>query len=116
MRSFPRFASLLVIPAFAAALAACAAPSSFSGPTGQLIEKEALASNVPADLIAAIAHVEGGLKLAPVRDFHPDDAVPVAGVLELRHGRFNSLARGAELTGLTEEDLVRDLAAGTAAG
>lgn len=116
MRSFTCFAFGVAISLLSAAFAGCAPPSSFSGPTGQLVEKAALASDVPADLMAAIAHVEGGLKLAALREVHPDDAVPVAGVLELRHGRFNSLARGAELTGLSEEDLVRDLAAGTTAG
>lgn len=59
------------------ALAACAPQSSYSGPVGQLVEREAAAAGVPVDLMAAIAHVEGGL---------------------------------------AEDDLVRDLAAGTKAG
>jgi MYXO-CTERM domain-containing protein len=97
-------------------LAACAPSSSLDGPTGKLISEQARAHGVPAELMAAIAHVEGGLKLAPVREAHPDELVPVAGVLELRHGRFNSLARGAELMGVDEGALVRDLRAGTEAG
>src|SRR4029078_8275324 len=71
---------------------------------------------VPRALMAAIAQVEGALKLSPVREFHPDDAVPIAGVLELRHGRFNSLARGAALMSTTEAELSRYLALGTEAG
>jgi N-acetyl-anhydromuramyl-L-alanine amidase AmpD len=97
-------------------LAACSPPSSVSGPVGRLIVDEARAQDVPADLMAAIAHVEGGLRLAAVREAHEDEVVVVAGVLELRHGRFNSLARGAALMGVPEVDLVRDLAAGTRAG
>lgn len=115
MRLLPRLQAIVSLASISAALAACAPPS-FSGPTGQLVEREAAANGVPVELMAAIAHIEGGLRLAPLRDYDPDDAIPVAGVLELRHGRFNSLARGAELTGRSEEDLVRDLAAGTAAG
>ncbi len=119
----PRLPSLsftLPIAAFSASLAllaGCTAPaSSYSGPVGQLVEQAARAQDVPADLMAAIAHVEGGLRLAPTREVHEDEAIPVAGVLELRHGRFDSLARGAELMNLPELDLQRDLALGTEAG
>lgn len=66
--------------------------------------------------MAAIAQVEGGFNLAPVREVHEDDPVPVAGLLELRHGRFDSLTRGAELMHLPVEDLVRYLDKGTEAG
>ena len=98
-------------------LAGCTAPvSSYSGPTGRLVESTARAHGVPADLVAAMAHVEGGLRLAPIRDVDADDAVPVAGVLELRHGAFNSLARGAEIMNRPEIELERDLALGTEAG
>src|SRR5262245_7211335 len=72
------------------------------GPVGRMIAASAGRNHVPADLMVAIAHVEGGLRLSMVREVHEDDAVPVAGVLELRRGRFNSLARGASLMGLQE--------------
>lgn len=81
-----------------------------------MIAAAAIAEGVPADLMAAIAHVEGGLRLAPIREVHDDEAIPVAGVLELRHGRFDSLARGAELSGETQREIIRDLAKGTRAG
>lgn len=87
-----------------------------AGPVAQMIGASADANAVPVDLIAAIGHIEGGLKLAPVREVDDDDNVPVAGVLELRHGRFDSLRRGAELMGMSERDLSIDLAAGTEAG
>jgi MYXO-CTERM domain-containing protein len=98
-------------------LSACGSSApSLDGPTGEMIAAAARAEGVPADLMVAIAHVEGGLKLAPIREVHADEAIPVAGVLELRHGRFDSLARGAELSGEPERELVRDLAKGTRAG
>ncbi|MCC6553710.1 MAG: N-acetylmuramoyl-L-alanine amidase [Polyangiaceae bacterium] len=87
-----------------------------SGPVGQMVARAADSNRVPRDLMLAIAHVEGGLSLAPAREIHEDEHVPVAGVLELRHGRFNSLARGAELMGMSELELQADLAAGTEAG
>jgi MYXO-CTERM domain-containing protein len=87
-----------------------------SGPTDAMITAAANGSHVPRDLMVAVAHVEGGLGLAAVREVESDEAVPVAGVLELRHGRYNSLARGAALMGATEMDLQIDLAKGTEAG
>src|SRR5690242_12733666 len=98
-------------------LTACSAgpPSSPAGPVGRLIVEAADENRVPRDLMIAIGHVEGGLKLSMIREVDEDDAVPVAGVLELRHGRFNSLARGAALMGTTEVDLSRDLGKGTEA-
>ena len=86
------------------------------GPVGEMIAAAASAGEVPADLMIAIGHVEGGLKLPWTRHVGEHDEVPVAGVLELRHGRFDSLARGAELTGRSELELQNDLAAGTDAG
>lgn len=86
------------------------------GPVARMIQESAEANQVPADLMMAIAHIEGGLKLAPVRVVEADDAVPIAGVLELRHGRYNSLARGAELMAMSEVELSVDLRAGTEAG
>jgi len=86
------------------------------GPLGQMITAAARRSGVPRDLMVAIAQVEGGLKLAPLREAHEDEAIPVAGVLELRHGRYNSLARGASLMGVDEAELISNLDKGTEAG
>lgn len=86
------------------------------GPRGRLLQDAANANGVPAEVLIAIAHVEGGLFLDEYRDFHEDEAVPVAGMLELRHGGFDSLARGAELSGRSQKDLVEDLSLGTYAG
>ena len=65
-------------------------------------------ANVPRDLLAAIAVVEGGLRLPAHRTVDPDADAPVAGPLELRHGKFDSLARGATLVGTTELALRQD--------
>ncbi len=110
----PRLAAFALL---SLAAAGCSARgSSYEGPTGQLIAAAADRNHVPRDLMAAIASIEGGLRLAPVRQVEVDEAVPVAGVLELRHGRYNSLARGAALMERAESDLVADLALGTEAG
>src|SRR4051812_36306905 len=108
---------------FAAALlaslaAACspARPDAPSGPLDRLITEAAAAHGVPRDLMVAVAHVEGGLRLAEARDVGDDELVAVAGVLELRRGRYDSLARGAELAGVPAIELQRDRAKGTDAG
>jgi MYXO-CTERM domain-containing protein len=111
---------ILGVLATSVLLLACAPAPSESlkadGPRGRMLQEAAGNNGVPAELLVAIAHVEGGLFLAEQRDFHEDEAVPVAGMLELRHGRFNSLARGAELSGRSQKDLVEDLKLGTDAG
>ena len=101
-----------------ALLAGCGADRTpeISGPTDAMITAAAKGSGVPRDLMVAVAHIEGGLGLASIREVESDEAVPVAGVLELRHGRYNSLARGAALMGLSEMDLQIDLSKGTEAG
>jgi hypothetical protein len=81
-----------------------------------MILQSAENNHVPPHLMMAVAHIEGGLMLAPIRDVDDDDAVPIAGVLELRHGGYDSLGRGAELVGMTERELSIDRAAGTEAG
>jgi MYXO-CTERM domain-containing protein len=86
------------------------------GPIGSMIETAARDHDVPRDLVLALADVEGGLRLRATREVDPDDHVPVAGVLELRHGGFDSLARGAALSGVDATELQRDLAKGTEAG
>ena len=61
--------SLLCPLALILALPACSTGgSSFEGPTGKLIESAAAEAHVPADLMAAIAHVEGGLRMAKLQD------------------------------------------------
>ncbi|MFO0758362.1 MAG: N-acetylmuramoyl-L-alanine amidase [Byssovorax sp.] len=87
-----------------------------AGPTAQIIAEAAAAEGVPRDLMVAIAQEEGGLALSPHRTIEAEELVPVAGVLELRHGRFDSLARGAALLGLPERTLCEDRAQGTRAG
>ncbi len=99
-------------------LVSCAGPRSAepTGPTGQMIVAAAERHGVPGDLMLAIAAVEGGLALPPTRVVGVDDEIRFAGVLELRHGSFDSLAKGAELSGETELALESDLALGTDAG
>jgi len=91
-------------------------PLKADGPVGRMIVEAAEKHAVPADLMVAVAHVEGGLFLAARREAHDDEAVPIAGVLELRHGRFDSLAAGAALSGHSQRELIEDLALGTDAG
>src|SRR5687767_9073400 len=107
MRNLRRLTPPALMLAFTSACAS--APDSRSvepeGEVAQMIARAAEANEVPVELMIAVAHIEGGLKLAPVRDVDEDELVPIAGVLELRHGRFNSLARGAELMGRSELEL-----------
>jgi N-acetyl-anhydromuramyl-L-alanine amidase AmpD len=104
--------------ALVAAALGCATPTTTppEGPVAQSIARAAADANVPRDLVVAVAAVEGGLNLSPVRVPDPADHVPVAGALELRHGRFDSLARGAQLTGVAELALRSDTEAATRAG
>lgn len=111
----------LVPTALALAIAAgCASapnePFEPQGEVARMVAAAAQSSNVPVELMLAMAHIEGGLRLAPTREVHEDELVSIAGALELRHGAFNSLARGAELTGRTELELQADTALGTEAG
>jgi N-acetyl-anhydromuramyl-L-alanine amidase AmpD len=68
----------------------------------------ASARDVPRDLLVAIAHVEGGLTLPATRDVELANEVPAAGPLQLRHGKFDSLARAATLLGTSELALRQD--------
>ena len=92
------------------------APRAPSGPVAQSVEVAAARNGIERDLMLSIAAVEGGLLLDRVRILQIDDDVPVGGVLELRHGKFNSLARGAELMGTDETALRIDTDLGTEAG
>ncbi|CAN5432044.1 hypothetical protein BH09MYX1_BH09MYX1_49660 [soil metagenome] len=114
--------SALVLPFAALVLAGCAsnsgpvpAPASL-GPLGQAFASSASANDVPRDLLIAIAVVEEGLTLPATRDVDPENEVPAAGPLMLRHGRFDSLARGATLMTTTELDLRRNAELGLEAG
>jgi N-acetylmuramoyl-L-alanine amidase len=73
-------------------------------------------NHVPRDLMVAIAQVEGGLAMPATRDVDPDAQVPVAGPLELRRGKTDTLAWGATLMGKSELDLRRDTDLGLEAG
>lgn len=86
------------------------------GPIARQVSALGAALGVPRDLVIAVAVVEGGLKLPARRVVRSDDIVPVAGILELRHGRFNSLAAGAALLRTTEDALRADTDLGTEAG
>jgi N-acetyl-anhydromuramyl-L-alanine amidase AmpD len=105
----------LALPAVVVAAACTPAPAP-AGPVAQSIARAADAAAVPRDLMVAIAVAEGGLMLPALRLPDPEDHVPVAGVLELRHGAFNSLARGAALVGRDELALRADTDLGTRAG
>src|SRR5262245_29501721 len=80
-------------------LAGCAGsvPATADGPVARALDGAARVGGAPRDLLVAIAAVEGGLKLPARRVVRDEDHVPVAGALELRHGAFDSLARGAQL-------------------
>jgi N-acetyl-anhydromuramyl-L-alanine amidase AmpD len=118
MRLLRRLAPPALMLAFVSACASAPDTRSIEpeGEVAQMIARAAEANEVPVELMIAIAHIEGGLKLAPVRDVDEDELIPIAGALELRRGRFNSLARGAELMGRSELELSVDTALGTEAG
>src|SRR4051812_3880358 len=67
-----------------------------AGPVARIIESASNEASVPADLMLAIAVEEGGIVLPAFRVPREDDNVPVAGLLELRHGRLDTLALGAQ--------------------
>jgi N-acetyl-anhydromuramyl-L-alanine amidase AmpD len=96
-------------------LAACAAAPP-QGPVARSLAQAAADANVPLDLVTAIAVEEQGLSLPPLRMVDPDDNVPVAGMLELRRGKLDTLALGARLVGQPEDALRSDTALGTRAG
>ena len=87
-----------------------------TGSVERSIRAAADEAGVPRDLLVAIAVEEGGLALPAERIVDPDDNVPVGGVLELRHGKLNTLALGAQLMGTTEDALRGDTELGTRAG
>jgi N-acetyl-anhydromuramyl-L-alanine amidase AmpD len=92
------------------------APTVANDPVARSILEAADEAAVPRELMMAIAIEEGGIKLAALRHVQADDHVPVAGALELRHGRLNTLALGAQLMGTTEDTLRADTDLATRAG
>ncbi|MEO6951912.1 MAG: N-acetylmuramoyl-L-alanine amidase [Polyangia bacterium] len=86
------------------------------GPVAQAIASAAAESHVSRDLLVAIAAEEGGLRFAPHRTLDLTDHVQVAGYLELRHGKLDTLARAAALAGTTEDALVEDTVLATQMG
>jgi len=76
------------------------------GAVASALSSSAAHARVPRDLLLAIAKVEDGLMI-PAQRLHLDidNEVPAAGPLQLRHGKLDTLRRGAELTGVTELEL-----------
>lgn len=70
--------------------------------------ESAARNHVPRELLVAIAETEGGPEMPLQRDVDPNATIPVAGPLQLRHGKLDTLARGAALMGVTELELRRD--------
>jgi N-acetyl-anhydromuramyl-L-alanine amidase AmpD len=97
-------------------IAACSGAEPPQGPVARALADAADAADLPVDLVAAIAVEEGGLALPAHRALHADDPVVVAGRLELRRGRIDTLAMAAALTGETEQALASDTELATRAG
>ncbi|MEB2312266.1 MAG: N-acetylmuramoyl-L-alanine amidase [Sorangiineae bacterium] len=100
----------------ASACSGPAAPPESTGPVGRRVDALARRHGVPRDLVLAIAVEETGLTLPKYRVVSPADLVPIAGILELRHGKLDTLALGASLMGMTEAALSADTELGTEAG
>lgn len=102
-------------------LLACSEPAPSSalpidGPVARHARTTAALHDVPGDLVLAIAVVERGLMLPAHRTLPDEDDIAIAGILELRRGAFDSLARGAELLSVSEERLQVETDLGTEAG
>lgn len=83
--------------------------STASGTLAVSFARVAQHTGVPRDLLVAIARVEDGLEIPAQRlDLDEDSAVPAAGPLMLRHGKLDTLARGALLIGKSELELRKD--------
>ena len=101
--------------ALVAVVAGCASAPP-AGPVARSLADAAAEAGVPVDLLTAIAVEEQGLELAPLRMIDPEDNVPIAGRLELRHGKLDTLALGASLVGATQDAIMSDTDLGTRAG
>ncbi|HEY1556332.1 MAG TPA: N-acetylmuramoyl-L-alanine amidase [Kofleriaceae bacterium] len=104
------------LPLLALAVAACANPATPEGPVARSLAAAADEAGVPAELVTAVAIEEGGARLGAWREASPDDNVPIAGMLELRRGKLDTLALGARLIGADELALQQDTDLGTRAG
>ncbi|MDB4953355.1 MAG: N-acetylmuramoyl-L-alanine amidase [Myxococcales bacterium] len=103
--------------ALAVAFVGCTtAPAPEAGPVARIVDAAAKEASVPPELLLAIAIEEQGIALPAFRIVREDDNVPVAGLLELRHGRLDTLALGAQLMGTTEDALRMDTDLATRAG
>ena len=71
------------------------------GDVARTLARAAEEARVPIELLTAIAIEEGGVTLPSHRIVNPHDIVPVAGALELRRGRLDTLAFGARLVDAT---------------
>nr|HEX4317817.1 N-acetylmuramoyl-L-alanine amidase [Kofleriaceae bacterium] len=102
---------------FLVSAAACGSVAALpADPVARELAAAADDAGVPRELIAAIAAEEGGNKLPAVRVVDANDNVHVAGRLELRRGRLDTLALGARLVGASEAELEATTALGTRAG
>jgi N-acetyl-anhydromuramyl-L-alanine amidase AmpD len=115
MRRLLAFAASACL-ALACASSAAPASGSASESLDDAFSRAATESGVPRDLLVAIARVEGGLTMPKTRTVDPASQVPVAGPLELRRGKLDTLALGAKLLGVSEEDIRRDADLGLRAG
>src|SRR5262245_30382497 len=115
MRRLAAFAASACL-ALACASNASPAPGTETGSLDDAFSKASVESGVPRDLLVAIARVEGGLTMPKTRTVDPDSQVPVAGPLELRRGKIDTLAMGAKLLGVTEADIRSDADLGLRAG
>ncbi len=112
--------SAVFAASFALALLACASSSPGTPSSGNAVDdafaSASLESGVPRDLLVAIARVEGGLTMPKTRDVDLASQVPVAGPLELRRGKIDTLALGASLLGTSEVEIRSDADLGLRAG
>jgi N-acetyl-anhydromuramyl-L-alanine amidase AmpD len=114
-----RFVVLTLTAGLALACASSASPSGVNEATTTLDDaftSAATESGAPRDLLVAIARVEGGLAMPKTRAVNADAHVPVAGPLELRRGKIDTLALGAKLLGASEMDIRADADLGLRAG
>src|SRR5438876_12131737 len=86
--------------ALACASSATPAPTTTTASLDDAFSAAAIESGAPRDLLVAIARVEGGLEMPKSRTVNADAHVPVAGPLELRRGKIDTLALGAKLLGV----------------
>lgn len=112
---------LVISAAIALCALACASasPESIASSPNTLDDaftSASVESGVPRDLLVAIARVEGGLTMPKTRDVDLASQVPVAGPLELRRGKIDTLALGASLLGASETDIRSDADLGLRAG